>query len=118
MTLPTLKLLVLKTPLAARLRAFYQAHGVELAEEKHGSGPAHYAGRVGETVLEVYPLRQGDGPADTTTRLAFVVESLAEVIQALREVGTEVPTEPQQTVWGVRIISRDPDGRAVELYQR
>lgn len=35
----SLRLLVLKTPQADKLRAFYQALGVELAEEKHGDGP-------------------------------------------------------------------------------
>jgi hypothetical protein len=55
----SLRLLVLKTPQVDRLRAFYQALGVELAEEQHGSGPVHYAGQVGDTVLEVYPLPDG-----------------------------------------------------------
>jgi hypothetical protein len=37
----SLRLLVLKTRQVDRLRNFYQALGVELAEEKHGSlGPA------------------------------------------------------------------------------
>jgi hypothetical protein len=50
---PTLKLLVLKTRQLDRLRAFYQALGSKLAEEKHGSGPPHYAGQVGDAVLEI-----------------------------------------------------------------
>ena len=53
----SLKLLVLKTRQPDRLRTFYQAFGVELVEERHGSGPHHYAGQVGDTVLEIYPLR-------------------------------------------------------------
>jgi hypothetical protein len=39
---------VLKTSQADQLRAFYLAVGVKLAEERHGSGPLHYAGQVGE----------------------------------------------------------------------
>jgi len=66
----SLKLLVLKTPQVERLRAFYQALGIELAEERHGSGPVHHAGNVGEAVLEVYPLSDDGGTADTTTRWA------------------------------------------------
>ncbi len=112
-----LNLVVLKTPQVDRLRAFYQALGVSLAEEQHGSGPVHYVGQVGETVLEIYPLPDEGGMADTTTRLGFTVEQLAEVIQALREAGTVVTSEPRQTAWGLRAVVRDPDGRAVELYQ-
>jgi hypothetical protein len=42
----------------------------------------------------------------------------ALVVQALKAVGTLLSTEPQATQWGVRAVVRDPDGRAVELYQR
>ena len=43
----SLKLVVLRTPQVDRLRAFYRALGVELAEERHGNGPLHFAGKVG-----------------------------------------------------------------------
>jgi hypothetical protein len=75
-----LKLLVLKTRQVDRLREFYQALAIELAEEKHGSGPVHYAGKVGDAVLEVYPLTEDGDTADTTTRLGFTVEKLTEGI--------------------------------------
>lgn len=106
---PSLKLLVLKTPQVARLRALYQALGVELLEERHGSGPLHYAGQIGDAILEIYPL-SASGTADMTTRLGFVVENLVEVVQALREAGTVIASEPRQTVWGLRAVVRDPDG--------
>jgi lactoylglutathione lyase len=114
---PSLKLLVLKTRQVDKLRAFYHALGVDLVEEKHGDGPVHYAGKVGDVVLEVYPLPDG-GTADATTRLGFSVERLTEVIQALREAGAVIAGEPKQTAWGLRGVVRDPDGRAVELYQK
>jgi hypothetical protein len=44
---PSLMLLVLKTPQTERLRAFYQALGIALTEERHGSGPVHFAGSAG-----------------------------------------------------------------------
>jgi hypothetical protein len=62
---PTLKLLFLKTRQLDRLRAFYQALGIKLAEEKHGSGPPHYAGQVGDAVLEILRLPDEGGVADT-----------------------------------------------------
>jgi lactoylglutathione lyase len=51
-----LKLLVLKTRQVERVRTL----GVSFVEKNHGNGPIHYAGRVGETVLEVYPCRRND----------------------------------------------------------
>jgi hypothetical protein len=117
MAAPALRLLVLKTRQVGRLRTFYQALGVGLAEERHGSGPVHYAGRVGDAVLEIYTLPGDGSAADATTRLGFAVESLPEVLQALRDVGVVVAGEPQPTAWGLRVVVRDPDGRAVELYQ-
>jgi hypothetical protein len=67
MTGPSLKLLVLKTPQVDRLRAFYLALGIELAEEQHGTGPVRYAGQTGNAVLEIYPL-PGEGGAWTRPR--------------------------------------------------
>jgi hypothetical protein len=68
-----LNLLVLKTTGPGRLRAFYAALGISFAEERHGEGPVHYAGRVGDLVLELYPLPAGAGAADATTCLGFAV---------------------------------------------
>lgn len=117
MASPALKLLVLKTTHVDRLRAFYQALGVELVEEQHGSGPLHYAAQVGNAMLEIYPLPGEGGVADATTRLGFAVEDLAEVIHAAHAVGVTITSEPRQTAWGLRAVVRDPDGRSVELYQ-
>ena len=111
----TLSLVVLKTRQVDSLRRFYGSLGIELAEEQHGKGPVHYAGRVGDVVLEVYPLPEGDAPGDATTRLGFAVATVAEVVQALQALGAPVVTEPQATKWGFRAVVRDPDGRAVEL---
>lgn len=114
----SLSLLVLKTRRPEKLREFYASLGIDLAEERHGTGPVHYAGRVGDAVLEIYPLPDDTTPADATTRLGFVVDGVAEVVEALRAVGTRVDGEPRATKWGLRAVVRDPDGRAVELTQR
>jgi lactoylglutathione lyase len=113
----TLSLVVLKTRQVDALRRFYGSLGIELAQEQHGKGPVHFAGQVGDVVLEVYPLPDGT-PVDATTRLGFVVARLAEVVEALSALSTPVVTEPQTTEWGFRAVVRDPDGRAVELYER
>jgi predicted enzyme related to lactoylglutathione lyase len=114
----SLTLLVLKTRQVERLRSFYKALGIELAEEQHGIGPIHYAGRVGELVLELYPLPDDGGGVDTTTRLGFSVENLPGTIEATQAAGAPAISQPQDTPWGLRAVVRDPDGRAIELYQR
>jgi lactoylglutathione lyase len=113
-----LSLVVLKARQVASLRKFYGSIGIDLSEEQHGKGPVHFAGQVGGVVLEVYPLAEDGTPADATTRLGFVVPRLAEVVDELRSVGAPMVTQPQATQWGLRAVVRDPDGRAVELYQR
>src|SRR5262245_54794387 len=113
----SLALLVLKSPQVDRVRAFYEALGITFTEERHGTGPRHYAGRVGDVVIEVYPLA-GDVPADASTRLGFSVGDLAGVSQALQGLGAPVVKAPEQTAWGFQAVVKDPDGRAVELTQR
>ena len=112
-----LKLLVLKTAQLQRMRAFYGCLGVVLREEQHGGGPVHYAGQTGSVILELYPLAEGITLPDTTTRLGFSVGRLDEVLHALQEQGGIVTHPARQTEWGYRAVVRDPDGRAVELYQ-
>lgn len=113
----SLTLLVLKTRQVEQLRLFYQTLGIELTEEQHEKGPVQLAGRVGDVVIEVYPLPNDGTPVDSSVRLGFAVESLADVVQALQGIGTKI-TAPQKTAWGFQTVVRDLDGRAVELSQR
>lgn len=113
----SLTLLVLKTRQIENLLTFYRTLGIELVEEQHGKGPLHYAGRLGETVFELYPVTDNDS-VDAAIRLGFGVPKLVEMIEVLRSGGTLVVSEPKKTEWGTRAVVRDPDGRAVELYQR
>jgi lactoylglutathione lyase len=113
-----LSLLVLNTRQVEQLRIFYQTLGIELAEEQHGKGPIHFAGRAGDVVIEVYPLSDDGTPVDSSTRLGFTVDDLVAVIQSLRGIGTKIATPPRKTAWGLQAVVRDPDGRAVELSQR
>ena len=66
-------------------------------------------------LIEVYPLPDDGIPVDTSTRLGFAVENLAEVFQALEVIGTKIVTPPRETAWGIQDVVRDPDGRSVEL---
>ncbi len=113
-----LSLVVLKSAQVDALRMFYSAVGIELVEEQHGKGPLHYAGHVGDAVLELYPLTDDVLAADTTTRLGFTVDRLINIIDAVKALEAVVVTEPRATEWGLRAVVRDPDGRSVELVQR
>ncbi len=111
----SLSLLVLKTHQADGLRCFYGTLGIEFEQEQHEKGPVHFAGRIGHTVMEIYPLRIGE-KADATTRLGFVVRDLNETLELLRKRQPSPIAELRKTEWGIRAVVRDPDGRTVELY--
>jgi catechol 2,3-dioxygenase-like lactoylglutathione lyase family enzyme len=111
----SLTLLVLKTSKIERLRAFYQALGLQFEEERHGSGPLHYAAKIGDTVFEIYPAA-GAGVDAKDMRVGFRVASVVQAVESLRGIGVVIIGEPTSSDWGKRIVVRDPDGRTVEIY--
>jgi catechol 2,3-dioxygenase-like lactoylglutathione lyase family enzyme len=109
-----LNLVVLTTADPDRLKAFYTALGMAFTAERHGSGPPHFAGRVGDVVLELYPLPEPAGTVEPV-RLGFAVDDVDAVLRSLAGLGVRRVTPPRLTEWGYRGVVRDPDGRAVEL---
>lgn len=114
---PALKLLVLKTLQLDRLLAFYSTLGIRFVEERHGTGSLHYSATVGGTVFEIYPATTLD-LLDSGSRLGFNVANLMKTVESLCSLGTAIVSEPKERQWGLRAVVRDPDGRAVELYQQ
>ena len=112
----SLSLLVLKTHQMENVRRFYAALDVDVEREKHDKGPIHFAGQLGPLVFEIYPLSP-DKKADANTRLGIKVDDLSQVLETLVAEGIIGRTEPQETEWGLQVVIRDPDGRAVELTQ-
>ena len=110
------KLIVLKTHDVDVLRRFYEAIGIAFVEERHGSGPIHFASPIAGTVLEIYPLPR-EQSADDTTRLGFVIPDVDKTVALLHSTGSRVQKAPQQTEWGYMAVVADPDGRSVELHQ-
>jgi hypothetical protein len=54
------EVLVLRTDDMPRLKAFFEKLGLSFVAENHpGPCPPHFACQVGETVLEIYPPRNG-----------------------------------------------------------
>jgi catechol 2,3-dioxygenase-like lactoylglutathione lyase family enzyme len=113
-----LNLIVLKTAALDRLRDFYAALGIQFVQEQHAGDPLHYSAQLGSVVLELYPLPPGAGQPDATTRLGFTVPDLEAVLRSLPAAGSAVASEAKEMAWGKRAVVRDPDGRAVELYQQ
>jgi hypothetical protein len=111
----SLSLLVIRTRQIEAVRFFYETLGVNFVEERHGAGPVHFAGHVGATLLEIYPLTAGE--ADTTTRLGFTVADLGWIIESLWRRNLSPLKQAQQSEWGLRFVVKDPDGRSVELLE-
>lgn len=116
MTVPNLRLIVIRTTDLSRSALFYRSLSIELTEERHGKGPLHLTAKLGELVLEIYPAKT-PSEADAGTRLGFAVGDLPETIHQLKSQNVEIVQETEQSPWGLRAIIKDPDGRLVELYQ-
>jgi len=105
---PVVKLIVLRTRRLIELKSFYEQLGMSFVEERHGEGPLHYSTMLGEIVMELYPLA-ADAVEAEPIRLGFGVSDTADATFV---------TRLRATANGLRAVVRDPDGRAVELYQR
>ena len=116
MASPHLKLIVIRAADIERTADFYRCLGFEFIPEQHGTGPLHFAANAAGIVFEIYPAKSLE-EVDRTTRLGFGVGNLAGVCESLRAKQFEVPQDPRDTPWGTRSLSRDPDGRTVELYE-
>jgi lactoylglutathione lyase len=112
---PSLSLVVIRSADLERSRRFYDALGLPLSLEKHGSGPEHLAAELDGVVFEIYPLN--DSPT-TGARIGFRVTSIEAAISAAKQFGAAVASPPKQGPWGMRAVVVDPDGHRVELTER
>jgi catechol 2,3-dioxygenase-like lactoylglutathione lyase family enzyme len=105
-------LTVLRCTDVERAREFYEALGLVLVAEQHGTGPRHYSSTIGQTVLELYPRR---GAESSGVRIGLSVSDLAAAVNAVERVGAKivrtVATEAPSA------IVEDPDGHTIELTQ-
>ncbi len=114
LVMPTLSLLVVRTPDLERSRHFYEKLGLRFRAEVHGKGPKHYSANVGELVVELYP-GTGDIEAGTTSdvRLGLRIGSFEDVERRLRDATLEFTVVDRG---GDRVVVlKDPDGRKIEL---
>lgn len=112
-----LRLLVIRTASLPAMASFYERLGLSLEYHSHGGSPMHYSGKIGETVIEIYPLAKGQEQPDKNLRIGFTLAGFDEVIAKLQTAGDVFAAAPAQTAFGYCAIVIDPDGRKVELYR-
>ena len=112
----SLRSLVLKTSDVSAVVAFYQSLGFTFTEEQHGKGPLHHSAKLGDGIIEIYPLPDGRS-VDSTTRLGFAVSDPDAVVGNAASLGARVIKSGRDTPWGYMALFADPDGRIVELYR-
>jgi lactoylglutathione lyase len=101
---------------------FYRAIGLDLEEELHDEGPVHLAVELGPVHFAIYEAAgAGRAPEPRSagdTFPGFYVDSLDDVMIALRQIGAPIIRAHEDMPWGCRIVAQDPDGRAVEVNQK
>lgn len=103
MSTPTLRVLVLRVRDLEASKAFYEQVGFVFKREQHDRGPAHYSGRMGDALLELYPKQE-----DTGLRMTLNVGSCFDVLS--RFFGG-----PESRILWTSCTLVDPDGNKVEL---
>lgn len=113
-----LTLLVIRSAIPEQLAGFYKFLGVTFEYHRHGSGPYHYSGHIGPTLLEIYSLAKGQEKPDTNLRLGLAIDSFDVVIDELNAQAVTFHQAPTATEYGVMAIIADPEGRKIELYKK
>jgi lactoylglutathione lyase len=112
-----LNLLVLRCRDVELTRRFYEKLGFVFTEERHGTGPHHFAWAKNGFVLELYPTPQGQPPDNV--RLGFSTPLLADVSGTIRhDPEVTVLKPPDTTADRLVMLLQDPDGRKVEVSQQ
>ena len=118
--------LVMWTTRIDAMVAFYQALGLTLVPEQHGSGPVHYVTKELGAHFAIYALesRSGDmegkspGRAEPGgTQIGFQTDDIEALWSLVESSSYEVVKELETARWGRRFVVEDPDGRAVEVNQ-
>ena len=105
-----LNLLVLRCRDIEKTKIFYEKFSLSFVKEQHGEGSVHYATKIGDLVLELYPL--GDSNVDNN-RLGFTVNSSKQILE-----DEEIELVSQYSFDGqIYYVIVDPDGRKVEIVE-
>ena len=111
-----LNLFVIRSRDIESLANFYSAIGLKFVKHRHGAGEEHYACENGGMVFEIYP-QSVDSDATIGVRLGFSVPSVVDALERAVAAGGTAVSNPKRSVWGLRAVVTDPDGRRVELIE-
>lgn len=102
-----------------KLASFYsRGLGIELEKEDHGGLDIHFGTDIGTVHFAIHPPSNfGDRGPSRGTAVAFQVDSIAEHLDALQELGAQVVTEPHDEGFGMVVTLADPDGNLFELVE-
>ena len=103
MSTPALKVLVLHVEDLEASKTFYERVGFVFKREQHDRGSVHYAGKMGNALLELYPKQENKG-----LRMTLNVGSCFDVLS--RFFGG-----PESRILWTSCTLVDPDGNKVEL---
>lgn len=112
-----LNLLVIRTADPKRLADFYSLFNIAFSYHRHGNSPLHYGAKLGNVLLEIYPLSKTQPSADLNLRTGFSVDDFDAVMERLKLANVIFDVEPKETDFGFMAVIFDPDGRKIELYK-
>ena len=112
-----IKLIVIRTEDPKRLSEFYSFLGLTFEYHSHGKSRMHYSAKIGEAILEVYPLMKDQVSSDKCLRIGLAIDDFEERISVLRNSGVIFNLEPRDTEFGLMAVVVDPDGRKLEIYK-
>ena len=107
----SLNLLVLRCANIEKSKDFYSKLSLSFVKEQHGKGVVHYSTKLGDLLLELYPL--GKSSVDNT-RLGFTVNS----IETILEDKTVEIVSKYKFNGKITYVLVDPDGRKVEILEQ
>jgi lactoylglutathione lyase len=113
----SLNLVVIRSRDIEQAVRFYSHLGLRFHKQQHDGGPEHYSTKIGNTVFEIYPQSQ-QGASSLGVRLGFVVNSLSDVPNEMRDDSVNVITQLWKREWGYGCVVEDFDGHKVELTEK
>jgi predicted enzyme related to lactoylglutathione lyase len=111
---------ILASPNPEALAKFYSsALGIDFEREEHGGLLEHYGADIGEVHFGIHPPENLSKPSagNSSTSIAFNVESLQQVVARLNEMGAVEVSAPHNEGFGMTATYADPLGNFFEVVE-
>lgn len=97
---------------------FYALLGFEFTRKQVDKGSLNWVGLLGDMQLDIFGIEETFTSRSPTVQFSFEVRNIQQIVDKVRELGTQVMMEPLETKTGILCFLVDPDGRSVELTQK